>query len=671
MSFTKSSISKFSLTIVCAAVLAACGGGGGNTPSSASTETPSSTATGTTLEHLTNVVSQVRNLPETANLTVNDTANVAKAAADYNKLSEENKRLFPAASLAKLKADVAAVDSNLKTAQAISAAIGSLPVSSEIDTAGEKGEVTAVRGQYDALSDGQKTWVDAQALAKLLGVENDIARDKLLASEFEQTVAALPSDAALKKSDAAAVQAQEKNYAGLNPAQKSYVTASTTQALAERQQAVAANEASAQAINSGITALPEDPYTAEDKMKEIKASYEALTANQQTWVANDDKKTIAGWILDTQSLDPLPSNTPLHTAFISSSGAQQHNPHMQLRMVDGEPALVDTQIGLIRSLVISPNDPVIVDGAVLSSNNAVGYLTPHSASTKASSAGNTKENIKDLIGVRHDVESNVKTSLDDEIKKDFEALAAAKKVLKDPEADMEARLEAQEELDKLQPIYDQKMHRRAVMEAQVNTTLEDLAYIKKDKNGLVFDKAFDGVYVIQFENGVQVVIHDPAAAGWTYQTFAHYIDRSNGVLRGYQSLGDETTVAQMPASGTATYKGITTAYLNNQQVTANVNAVADFAKKGVRFTTSDSQIHTLNGGVRTSTAADKLNMSGTASWAAGENAFKGNVATADKALSGTFNGKFYGASAAEIGGTYGLKNADNSQQLIGGYGAKR
>ena len=167
----------------------------------------------------------MRNLPETANLTVNDTANVAKAAADYNKLSEENKRLFPAASLAKLKADVAAVDSNLKTAQAISAAIGSLPVSSEIDTAGEKGEVTAVRGQYDALSDGQKTWVDAQALAKLLGVENDIARDKLLASEFEQTVAALPSDAALKKSDAAAVQAQEKNYAGLNPAQKSYVTA--------------------------------------------------------------------------------------------------------------------------------------------------------------------------------------------------------------------------------------------------------------------------------------------------------------------------------------------------------------------------------------------------------------------------------------------------------------
>ena len=50
---------------------------------------------------------------------------------------------------------------------------------------------------------------------------------------------------------------------------------------------------------------------------------------------------------------------------------------MQLRLVDGQPALLDTQIGLIRSLVISPNAPVVVDGAVLSSNNPVGYLTPY------------------------------------------------------------------------------------------------------------------------------------------------------------------------------------------------------------------------------------------------------------------------------------------------------
>ena len=394
---------------------------------------------------------------------------------------------------------------------------------------------------------------------------------------------------------------------------------------------------------------------------------------------------------------------------------------MQLRIVDGEPALIDTQIGLIRSLVISPNAPVVVDGAVLSSDNSVGYRTPHSATTKASSVGTTLEDISALTGQPKNTKySLVKTTLDGEISSHYQELESAKEALSSAEKNSSARYDvflkasqiyndliknsenpaspasisaalltlnnartaleaaneitakAREKKNEIDVIYTNKINLREVMEKDVQEAVDNLAYIKKDKNGLVFDKAFDGVYVIQFADGTEVVIHDSAAAGWTYQTFAHYIDPNNGVLRGYQSLGDETTVAQMPVSGTATYTGITTAYLNKQQVTAKVNAVADFAKKGVRFTTSDSQIHTLNGNVRTSTAADRLNMSGTASWAAGENAFKGNVTTADKALSGTFNGKFYGgASVAEIGGTYGLKNADNSQQLIGGYGAKR
>ena len=98
------------------------------------------------------------------------------------------------------------------------------------------------------------------------------------------------------------------------------------------------------------------------------------------------------------SLPPLNLPTPLHTSFISSNTAQQHNPHMQLRLVDGQPALLDTQIGLIRSLVISPNAPVVVDGAVLSSDNSVGYRTPHSATTKASSVGTTLEDISALTG---------------------------------------------------------------------------------------------------------------------------------------------------------------------------------------------------------------------------------------------------------------------------------
>jgi hypothetical protein len=604
-------IQQITLTAVCVAVLAACGGGGG---SSGSPNT-SSTDTGAYVEEAkaaNKVRLQIEAIGAADTLEVGDVAAVQRAVDAFNNLNDLEKNLVPLASRNALKAMVTTINTNAQTAENIAEQFSKLPATA--DTEAEKAQAAGVAAAYNALSDAQKTWFSATLKARLDALSQDTAPD---------------------------------------------------------------------------------------------------SGNGSTSGSND-------------SLPPLNLPTPLHTSFISSNTAQQHNPHMQLRLVDGQPALLDTQIGLIRSLILVKNDQVILDGAVLSSNNELGYLTPYSASTKASSAGNTEENISSMVGKRNGVYSDVKTSLDKEILDENQALAAAWKILEDPEAKIEAVVEARKtivsfrpaynesfdygkilsvdpneqkeqqkikeeiemvwreyegadnkdlawsKVEKLKPLYSKDITRRIKFEKDVDVILKDLAYIKKDKNGLVFDKAFDGVYVIQFENGTEVVIHDSAAAGWTYQTFAHYIDPNNGVLRGYQSLGDETTVAQMPVSGTATYTGITTAYLNKQQVTAKVNAVADFAKKGVRFTTSDSQIHTLNGNVRTSTAADRLNMSGTASWAAGENAFKGNVATADKALSGTFNGKFYGgASVAEIGGTYGLKNADNSEQLIGGYGAKR
>lgn len=674
-------IQQITLTAVCVAVLAACGGGGG---SSGSPNT-SSTDTGAYVEEAkaaNKVRLQIEAIGAADTLEVGDVAAVQAAVDAYNALSPLEKRLVPAPSLKALEDMAAAINTNAQTAADISAQLLKLPAAADVDTDAEEAQVNNARNAYDKLTDAQKTWVSPAALQHLVAIESDIRTNIASAEAFADAVAALPANDQLTKTAAKQVEMVDVAYKKLSSAQKSRVAAAALDVLANKQAAVAANEKAAADVQKKVAALPKGADI--DTDAEVQAlnaamnAYNSMNDAQKSWV---DAATVAnlqaistGAIFDSEAtrMAARKPETPLHTSFISSNTAQQHNPHMQLRLVDGQPALLDTQIGLIRSLVISPNAPVVVDGAVLSSNNPVGYLTPYSATTKASSAGTTQENIQGLTGAPRGVYSNVKTSLDKEIKENFDALEAAKKVLKDPEADLKARLAALEQVDKLQPIYDQDMGRREVMESKVNTVLKDLAYIKKDKNGLVFDKAFDGVYVIQFENGTEVVIHDSAAAGWTYQTFAHYIDPNNGVLRGYQSLGDETTVAQMPVSGTATYTGITTAYLDKQQVTAKVNAVADFAKKGVRFTTSDSQIHTLNGNVRTSTAADRLNMSGTASWAAGENAFKGNVATADKALSGTFNGKFYGgASVAEIGGTYGLKNADNSEQLIGGYGAKR
>lgn len=201
----------------------------------------------------------------------------------------------------------------------------------------------------------------------------------------------------------------------------------------------------------------------------------------------------------------------------------------------------------------------------------------------------------------------------------------------------------------------------------------DLAYFQKDKNGLVFDKKLDGVYIIRFTDGTRIVLHDSAAAGWTYQTFAHYTDPKNNVIHGYQSIGDETPAGSMPTAGTATYTGITTSYLveagqADRQLTADVKAVADFAKKGLSFETGNPYFHELNNGVRVSTAANGYNMSGSASWAANSNSFKGEAATAN-GLKGGLLGKFYGTQAAETGGTYGLQGG--GKQLIGGYGAKR
>ena len=222
---------------------------------------------------------------------------------------------------------------------------------------------------------------------------------------------------------------------------------------------------------------------------------------------------------------------------------------------------------------------------------------------------------------------------------------------------------------------DARQVRQDLTELAENHT-NQLAYIAKDKNGTVFDKRFDGIYIIRFANGTQIVMHDPAAAGWTYQTFAHYIDPKSGVIHGYQSLGDETKFTALPASGTATYNGLTTAYVvkNNdqsRQLTADVKAIVDFGLKGVRFETTNSQFHSLDAnGRRVTVKGTDYDMKGTAKWENG-NLFLGKVEATAAGLKGNLSGKFFGPSAAEIGGTYGLKKEDGSEHMIGGYGAKR
>ncbi len=515
--------------------------------------------------------------------------------------------------------------------------------------------------------------------------------------------AALKPVEELTAADAEAVAAVINAYNSLSDASKQLVGKETLDKLKAAAEAVkTAAEGSKSAdgsviqeadaavdiLKKKISALPDsakDVDTAEEEkaLTEAQQAFNALNEQQKTLITTAEKskldKLSAQLVTDHSPLAALDLPTPLHTDFIESAAAQQNNPNIQLRKIDGQNDFTTNQGGLISSLASNANQEVKLDGVVINNSTAAGnattvnFTTPYSMIAKAYSGGISKSDVSTHTGLPKGSKFATGTaSFDASIEEAYQALESAKKALESAK-DEAARQEAQKEIAKWQPLYDAYMKARPQLANNVESSVGGIAYIKKDKNGLVFDKKFDGVYIVQFTDGTRIVMHDPAAAGWTYQTFAHYTDPKNGVIHGYQTLGDETVFGSLPANGTATYNGLTTAYLveggKQRQLTADVKAVVDFAKKGVRFETLNSQIHSLNNSVRTSTAAADYNIKGTAAWG-NANHFVGNAKTTN-GLSGDLNGKFYGPNAAEIGGTYGLKNAANTEQLIGGYGAKR
>ncbi|WP_448979296.1 transferrin-binding protein-like solute binding protein [Neisseria sp.] len=349
---------------------------------------------------------------------------------------------------------------------------------------------------------------------------------------------------------------------------------------------------------------------------------------------------------DEAPLSPLNQDTPLHTHVISSESAQQGNPNVQLRMKRN-------------------NDATEYTG---------GYY-------QTDSQENDQHGLISSLNFKQD--GSVKT---DELKLDAVVIANRRNEGKATQAEWPSAssliVKAFSE-DATPPTFSNPNDPlNSNYRDLVYSDISKLAYFQKgnlssgDGKNVVFDKRFDGVYVIQFTDGTQIVMHDPAAAGWAYQTFAFYKDPKNDVAFGYQSLGDETKFTALPASGTATYNGLTTAYVvkNNdqsRQLTADVKAIVDFGLKGVRFETTNSQFHSLDAnGRRVTVKGADYDMKGTAKWENG-NLFLGKVEATAAGLKGNLSGKFFGPSAAEIGGTYGLKKEDGSEHMIGGYGAKR
>jgi hypothetical protein len=63
-------------------------------------------------------------------------------------------------------------------------------------------------------------------------------------------------------------------------------------------------------------------------------------------------------------------------------------------------------------------------------------------------------------------------------------------------------------------------------------------------------------------------------------------------------------------------------------------------------------------------------MSGTLTYSSGANQFSGAISTAGSAMTGTAVGTFYGPSANEIGGTFGVTGS-SGQGMIGAFGGKQ
>lgn len=162
--------------------------------------------------------------------------------------------------------------------------------------------------------------------------------------------------------------------------------------------------------------------------------------------------------------------------------------------------------------------------------------------------------------------------------------------------------------------------------------------------------------------------------GFDYQSFGVWVTGAGtgSGTYGAASFGSATPASSIPTSGTATYTGVTggrysesdgSYYFTSSALTSNVN----FAARTVSFVTSGSnQSANLTSGSFSSNPA--LNLNGTLTYSAGSNQFTGVVENSNSSLTGNATGRFYGPTAQEIGGTFGVTGAGLSA-YGGGFGA--
>jgi hypothetical protein len=187
------------------------------------------------------------------------------------------------------------------------------------------------------------------------------------------------------------------------------------------------------------------------------------------------------------------------------------------------------------------------------------------------------------------------------------------------------------------------------------------------------NKGADGVRKITF--------FEPQALGLQYSALGLWeCETCPGVapsVGGYFSMGAITQGSDIPISGSATYNGkLIGTYADSSKVYtvgANATATADFTftSPSVMLTTSNTVI--VEKGTTNQTSRSDLNLSGTLTYQGGTNHLTGNLTTGNggNGMSGPASARFYGPQAAELGGTFFVKNASNTEQMVGGFALKK
>lgn len=169
------------------------------------------------------------------------------------------------------------------------------------------------------------------------------------------------------------------------------------------------------------------------------------------------------------------------------------------------------------------------------------------------------------------------------------------------------------------------------------------------------------------------VFTNPTYYGFEYQTYGAWGAYGNATSSGSAiSVGSVTPVTGMPATGSYTFTGGASGYYTDANklayvTNASMTATASFDSRTVNFNTTGTSLAGSPSG--TPVAASNLNLVGTLSIAAGANNLAGTVATVS-GMSGNANGKFYGPTANEVGGTYAVSGSGLGT-FVGGFGGKR